>query len=408
MKRYIIMTYDIHPLGGCQNYLSGKCPYLEERGWEVYVLFAGIKNGKFEFRNLSAYADGNLPELDFIPAELTSHRFEKVIRKMVEIVSKNGCSYTESIIESHFDKMHLWGELLAEQIGAKHMCFNCNELFRGNDKYFEPYLDFYWFKYCRKELYGITTRMMIDLFDGYNGFNTVMEKHFGPASPLPVQEVECPEAECLPVSDWNICYVGRMNKTYVDRILSDVSLFCGKHPQKKINFVLVGDAKSKIEQIHALFSPLTNVSVFPLGNMVPISSRLLAKMSVLIAGSGCAAHSFRVGVPIIIPDPDACLSNGLLGYENGNTLFLDEGRKHETFDMSLQRVLVDQVQRFLSPIKYSYNYVDPSVKYDEHFELIADSNQQKEYYSSSALKRGDVSYRRKLQVYFELLRRKLA
>lgn len=407
MKRYIIMTYDIHPLGGCQNYLSGKCPYLEKRGWEVYVLFTGVKNGKFEFRNLSAYADGNVPELDFIPAELTTLHCRNVIEKMMTIVSKPDTSYTESVIESHYDKMHLWGELLAERIGAKHMCFNCNEIFRGKDKYFESYLDFYKFKYERKELYGIVEQSMFHLFEGYNNVELNNKKNFNARTPDAVQDVPCPELDNFPNATWNVCYFGRILKSYVDRILSDVALFAKSYPDKLINFVIIGDEKPKEAQVHEIFDRMKNVNLILMGNRVPVPRDLVRKMDVIIAGSGCACSVVNEDVPVVVPDPDACLSNGLMGYENESSILLDEGRERESFDVTLRRVLVENVCSKIQR-KYVYNFASSTAHYNEHMEMIADSVQIKEYYPSEALTKSQISFVRKMHVYYELLRRKLA
>ena len=38
MKLYIIITLDIHPIGGMQLYTAGKAAFLEKNGWKVVVL----------------------------------------------------------------------------------------------------------------------------------------------------------------------------------------------------------------------------------------------------------------------------------------------------------------------------------------------------------------------------------
>ena len=45
-------------------------------------------------------------------------------------------------IESQSEVTALWGELLAEKLRARHVCFNCNELFRGPKKYYEENINF--------------------------------------------------------------------------------------------------------------------------------------------------------------------------------------------------------------------------------------------------------------------------
>ena len=378
MKRYIIMSYDIHVVGGCQNYIYGKSDYLEEHGWKVFVLFAGVNSKRFAFKPLSRFGDGNIPELDWIPAALPRSIQKFAINKMVNIVSPGGNVYDETIIETHFDKVDLWGAVLARELGAKHVCFNCNELFRGPDKYYDRYLDYYWYKYDRKELYGITPEALNNLFNGYNNFNDIKTKIFQASSPAAVQNVDSVEVDVIPTSDWSICYIGRILKNYVDNVIKDVALFAAEHKEKKINFVIVGEISPKEQFIKGVFLETKNVNLVPLGNQVPIPRSLMRKVDVIIAGSGCAVAVVKENRPIIIPNPETCLSNGLFEYENSSPILLEEGRECESFKTSLERVLVEKVHTKMEK-KFSYSIDDPSMHYDAHIEMIEHGKDVGEY-----------------------------
>ena len=407
MKRYIIMSYDIHPLGGCQNYIWGKAAYLEERGWDVFVLFAGSDKLPFTFPFLAKFADGNIPALDWVPAQLPSCLQKHVLKDMVSVVSsKHGKQYEQTIIESHHDKTHLWGEILAKELHAKHICFNCNELFRGPDKYFEPYLAFFEFKYRRKELYGITEISVSRLFDGYNGLHDLKEKNFKAKTPDSVQDVSSAAVDELPSADWSICYIGRILKSYVDNILRDVALFAQRHTDKKINFITVGDASAKKEKIDTIFASLKNVTVVYLGNQVPIPRSLFSKTDVILAGSGCAYAARNEGVPIILPDPENCSSNGLYRYENMDSIKLDEGRSRESFFDSLERVLVQKVHENMTFVPVEDNRTAADF-YDEHMQMIADSSTKKEFYSTEVLTKNDLTFRQKIGMIYQYYFRKL-
>ncbi len=404
MKRYIIMTYDIHPLGGCQNYLSGKCPYLENKGYEVYILYSGSKATEFVFKNLAIYSNGNVPGLDFIPAEMPSSLREKMLRVMKSKVTRNDSIYDETIVESHYDKMHLWGELLAESLNAKHICFNCNEIFRGEDKYYEQYLDFYKFKYERNELYGIVEKSMEFLFGGFDGLIKATNKRFRAAHPGSVQDVNYFNDSIVPEADWSICYIGRILKSYVNRILSDVAAFSEEHEDKKINFIIIGDAEPRLGKIHSIFDRLDNVNLTLLGNLVPIPRLLIKKMDVLIAGAGSAFSVVKENVPVIVPDPNTCLSNGLLGYENKSAILLEPGRKHESFKQSLERVLIEKVHTRMN-LKYEYHVKPLNEYYDEHMSMIDDSERQKKYYTHGIICNGPYSLLHKLYVCLKIIKR---
>ncbi len=398
------MTYDIHPLGGCQNYLSGKCPYLKNKGYEVYILYAGSQATKFEFKNLAIYSNGNVPGLDFIPAEMPSFLREKMLRVMKSKVTRNGRIYDETVVESHYDKMHLWGELLAESLKAKHICFNCNEIFRGEDKYYEQYLDFYKFKYDRNELYGIVEKSMEFLFGGFDGQIKATNKLFRAAHPGSVQDTNNFNESIVPEADWSICYIGRVLKSYVNRILYDVAAFSKEHGDKSINFIIIGDAEAKHEMIHHVFDRVDNVNLILLGNLIPIPRLLIKRMDVIIAGSGSAFSVISEKIPIIIPDPNSCLSNGLLGYENKSAILLEPGRKHESFKQSLDRVLIEKVHTRMK-LKYEYHVKPLNEYYDEHMSMIADSEKQKKYYTRGIIYNGPYSVVHKLNVCLKILKR---
>lgn len=404
------MTYDIHPLGGCQNYLSGKCPYLEARGWDVYILYAGVNSNTFEYKNLSNFASKNIPLIDFIPAQLPHFLQKRVISKMISAVSKKQIDYDETVIESHFDKVDLWGALLAEKLCAKHVCFNCNEIFRGSDKFFEKYLDFYWYKYERKELFGITPKSLIQLFNGYNGFSTISKIYFEAFHPPVVEDVNHDIINAIPNNaNWTICYIGRILKSYVNRILSDISLFAKDYHDKIINFVIIGDEKPKADLIHKTFENNKNINVIPLGNQIPIPKILFSKFDVIIAGAGSAWAVINENVPIIIPDPKNCLSNGLFRYENKSSITLDKGRKQESFYDTLKRVLVNQEHK-----NYNYNITwnipDLDSQYDKHMSMISNTIGQGHYPSSLLLKNDlfiNLGFKEKCLLFIELLKREI-
>ncbi len=404
------MTYDTHPLGGCQNYLSGKCPYLEARGWDVYLIFAGINSDTFEYKNLSNYTNINIPLIDFIPAQLPQYLQKRIISKMVSSVSKKQINYNETIIETHFDKVDLWGEILAEKLYAKHICFNCNELFHEPDKFYEKYLDFYWYKYERKELYGITSKSLIQLFNGYNGFSTISKLYFEAFHPPVVEDVNRNIINAIPDNaNWTICYIGRIMKSYVNRILSDISLFAKDHHDKIINFVIIGDEKPKADLIHKTFENNKNINVIPLGNQIPIPKILFSKFDVIIAGAGSAWAVINEKVPIIIPDPKNCLSNGLFRYENKSSITLDKGRKQESFCDTLKRVLVNQEHKSYN-YNITWNFPDLDSQYDKHMSMISNTIGQGHYPSSLLLKNDlfiNLGFKEKCLLFIELLKREI-
>ena len=58
MKKYVIITADIHPIGGMQLYTAGKAEYLSDNGWKVWVLYSGSNKADCAIKSLNKYVDG--------------------------------------------------------------------------------------------------------------------------------------------------------------------------------------------------------------------------------------------------------------------------------------------------------------------------------------------------------------
>ena len=373
MKKYIIITYDIHPIGGTQKYTSAKAEYLQRNNWDVYVMFEGEKGGRCEIRSLEKYVNHAVFGLETQPEYLSKHIKESIIKKMVSII---GDTCDETIIESQAGIFALWGELLAKELNAKHICFTCNEVFR------EPYkenLRFFDFKHKRRELAGIHDDSLVDLFDGYKTVQNTERYVLHAAPEEQVQTVFNEKIESIVKLDWNICYIGRFGKGYINNILHDVAIFASKHLDKNIQFILVGDAIEKEKYIKNLLKNIKNLVITLTGNLVPIPRALYSKIDVVIAGSGCAFCSAYEGVPVIIADAGNGLANGVFGYDTFNTLYATASNGQTSFVEALENVLVDKL--YVNREIRLPERVSAEQYYKEYFQFVYDSEQKQEYYT---------------------------
>lgn len=380
MKRYIFITFDIHMMGGCQNYLSGKTDYLIRKGWDVFVLYPGTKSSKScPFEQLKRFENGGISLIKYLPAELPGF-FRKKIFSEIDAVVNESTNYECTVIESHDDKSCLWGELLANRYSAKHVNFNCNEQFRGTNKYYEEYIELFYYKYLRGELYTITKQAMVDLFSGHYCIDVLDKDVFVAACPDSVQDCENNCIDSIGKADWSLAYIGRIQKNYVDRILTDVSIFAKQHSDKHINMIFVGDTSSKDLYINNLFASIKNVVVYRLGDMVPIPRKLYSKLDVVIAGAGCADCSVKEGVPVIVPDPKTTLANGILGYETQSILFHDGKSLQSSYDKALSRVLIEK-EYVEKPFTYVFDK-EPSFFYNQQLQIVESKESNKNYFST--------------------------
>lgn len=376
MNHYIIFTANIHPIGGMQTYVAGKAKFLEAQGWTVNIFFSGRNNiGGCAIKSLDKYTAGWFPEISIPPGNWPAFMRKAALREMCEQI---GDTEGEIIIESHASAYALWGELLAEKLKAKHFCFICNETFRGKDRFYEEYLDFFDFKHRRKELAGIHSSSLSQLFDGYKYVAPEENYTFIAAYEGPVQDIENDAVNRLEQADWNICYIGRIEKGYVPEIIKGVYDFSQAHPDKMIQFIFVGNEKKRLELISQTFADTENVKLTFLGDCVPIPRALYSKVDAVVAGSGSAIYSARENALTILADSKDFTTNGVLGIDTFDTLYCETGKERMSYQEALEKILV------LNEYQNKEIRVDMGRPcgdyYAEHFDLIAASDQGTEYY----------------------------
>lgn len=376
MNQYIFFTANIHPIGGMQTYVAGKAKYLEREGWKVTVFFSGRNNeGGCAVKSLEKYTAGWFPEIAIPPGNWPDAMRKSTLRAMRELL---GSLDGKVIVESQASAYALWGELLASQTGAKHFCFICNETFRGKDRFYEEYLGFFDFKHNRRELAGIHSSSLSQLFDGYKDVAPEENYVFTAAYDEPVQDVDNPPVREMQRLDWNICYIGRIEKGYVSAIIEGVFDFSQAHPEKKIQFIFVGNGKKRAELISQTFSGTQNVKLTFLGDCVPIPRMLYSKVDVVIAGSGSAMMSARENALTILADAKDFTTCGVLGIDTFDMLYHEKNSKTMSYQKVLEKIFV--LKEYENK-KISVDMGKPcGYYYSEHFDMIARSNQDAQYY----------------------------
>lgn len=399
MKNYIILTVDIHPIGGMQLYVSGKAKYLEKNGWRVNIFFDSYEQDLCKDMELNKYLDGNIPELELSPAEFPKFLINRVLKKMVQKIGETG---DEIIIESQSSSYALWGELLAKKLKAKHFCFLCNEEFRSPEKYYDRYIDFFDFKHKRRELAGIHQNSCALLFEGYKDVSPSEALSFTAKAKEPVQDVLDHRLDAIKQADYTICYIGRINKGYVPNILDGVCEFAKEHRDNLVQMVFVGDVTPRMDLIREKINDIPNLRTCLLGDLVPIPRELFSRIDVVIAGSGCALCSAREGIATIVADAQNYKSNGILGVDTNNPFFVQDGGQQFEFSYSLKKVLVDKVRAASSVAPEDTDSV-----YAEHFKLINNSDQLQEYYCQSKLETQNVDVKKILLLEVEVFKIRL-
>ena len=337
-KRYIFFTPDIHVIGGAQMFIATRAKYLEERGWKINIIFGGSNTGECKIPYLTQFVKGGIAELEISPCKMRKARQDEIIDDMLNVLNLDD-NVKEIIIESHDDRQSFWGELLAARIKARHFIVLTNEIYRDSYRRYADNLDFFEFKYKRNEILAPSYRIK-RLFDGYKGIVESKVPNILCVSEGPVQDIDHDALNLIKNADWNICYIGRAAKQYVPHVIRGVYEFAYKHPQKKIQFIMVGDASCRLKQINETLGRLDNVIVTLLGDLVPIPRKLYSKIDVVIANSGAAFFSAHEGVLTITANEDTEFTPGVLFYDTDETLFGEERKL--TYCEALEKLLIEK------------------------------------------------------------------
>lgn len=365
MKKYVIFCYSDGE-GGGQNYVNSKVLWLEKNGFEPIVFYPGHrivdKKPYIVWNNLTRFVDNRCTALYYRPDYLYSFYVKKTIKWMSDIIMPDG---DEIIIESPTDHFAAWGELLAEHLRAKHLCFILDELL--NDAAMKEFL---YYKYVKHELVSIKPTSVKLLFSGYKDVapdeNAVLiASNYGS-----VQDIDSEEIDKIPKYDYNIGYFGR-NKVYCDNIVKGVEAFAKSHEQQTIGFLVLGEVPDTTD-----LEKMENVHVFKLGFLHPVPKSFFQHVDVVIAGSGCATISSLQNVPTIVAEPVSCMSSGILGYTTFDSLFNESEKK--TFDAELENVLIKRVTDELP--YHAKNVTNPDESFQNHIRYIDEFVHKDEYF----------------------------
>lgn len=337
-KIYIFLTVDIRLTGGIQLYTANKADFLEKQGFEVYTFFDGYVTGECAVPKLNAFTKYEIPGLRSLPYNGSETFRNLIINRMIRMLGN--IENVDIIVESQDHDNAMWGELLAERIGGKHVCFLCNEDFQGANKHYIEKIDYYNFKLDNNELFAISEKALKNLFDGYRDIREPENHTFYALSDSPIADVECEQLNKINKADWTIAYVGRTDKNYVPLILDGIKQFADTYKDKSIQVVIVGGCNAIIERIEAIKTKCDNISFVCLGYMVPIPKKIYEKVDVVIAGAGCAFWSAYEGALTIVADAGNYLANGLLGYDTKSHIFHEEGIVQTDYFTALENVLV--------------------------------------------------------------------
>lgn len=373
MKTYIIICCFADKVAGGPIYYANKVRYMKENGWNVAVIPADTGE-KSAVRGLDEYFGPYVPYLGYMPSEFNQRQRERIISQLLSFVPSN---QEKIIIETGNDYTAYWGELLAKRICAKHIIIFLDEQnpFITNDV-----IDFYRFKYNRNELACISKPVMQNLFKGMMDLTLEQCKALPCSCTNSIEDYDTPLTEQVGKANYNIGYIGRLEKPFMPEILKGFVSFCESHPENSISITFFGGSYSQTitDEIQNMFRPFTHVTVYITGYLYPLPLKALQKMDVFVSGAGSAIVAAKAGVWSVKVDILSYKPIGVL-LNNSNYVKCPIGN---TVTDYLEWLLVDKTSVPNPPQPYYMNdWEEVSKNFKQHMTFINNSDSTVEYFN---------------------------
>ena len=294
MKTYIILGAAGGYISGAPIYQRNKAMYMKEQGWNVYYI--STCHGKVYVKGLEQFIVATCTflckEAYVYPRNKQKELIQYIIKK-IPLIGKN----SEIVIESGTYYTAYWGELLAKELKAKHIVVYLDE---KNDGFNKRQADFFKFKFKRHELACIKEETMIKIF---SPFWSIDENN---AIGLPcfctnsVEDYQSDITNNIVISDYNIGYIGRLEKNVFKVISKAIIDFANLYPDKNISFICFGGAEDIIIQhIKQSFQDIKNITLYISGYIFPIPLNAIKRCDFYISSAGSCSVSIKAGIPTL-------------------------------------------------------------------------------------------------------------
>lgn len=383
--KYIFIVNTICNIGGAELYMRQKKKYVESLGYNTIILYCNHNGDVYipEFKENSYL----FREIWYAPYCFTQKHFKYVLNRMLKTIDGD----STSIVESHWPRFSLWGELLAEKLKCKHFLYCLEETYPKLSNSMYKFLEF---KLGRKEIAGINNKTLKILFGNQQIVEEdnkyVLSAYMGEN----VEDISSPLTFLADKqADIKIGCIGRLEKKYVKTTLDSVSDYCKQYPQKTIQLILIGGTHRQdvLQYIKEIQKDHPNLLLHVTGYIYPIPLSLLNAMSFIVAGSGSvwspARHKMLTVSMDVFGKPI-----GVLGITTQNCQFRGA---HDMDSDNLCDYIINITQKKYDKkdIQFPFQiYQEPQIALKPHMDFIKSSDQTKQFYETRNVIYDNKSY----------------
>jgi glycosyltransferase involved in cell wall biosynthesis len=347
MNRYILLTPALGNMGGAQMYAANKCIYLENHGWEVNVFY--YQNFPIKIKSLEKHKSNLIPDFSygfyFIPAK----RRREILDQIKACVSKDD----NVIVETHLLSLAYWGELVAKEVGGRHII---NFLEEGVPAFNDRQLAFFEFKLRNWELMNAEEICLHRVFKKHFKEEYLQYEHRVDFMCTNVIDESDNTHYDFKTCDFSILSIGRLDKPYMVTMLEEIKKFVSEFSQLSFNLIFVGgsDSGEEEERIPTVFHEFGNVNVYMLGFTFPVPLSIIQSAGVGIASANSILVTADQGIPTIAVDIHDYKAIGVYGHTTRNK-FLRTDEPLIPISSLLKDVLIEEMYPKREPSSASYS-----------------------------------------------------
>ena len=339
MKKYIILTNSITNMGGGQMFAANKSIYLRDHGWNVSIFFSNPQGNIF-IPELQRYKENCVSELNYPFYFFSKKKRTKVLSKIIKEISKDD----EVVIETHTYVSRYWGELIAKAVGGKHIIDDLGEILPELNKNELDYLEW---KLKRKEILNVDSEKSLQRYlnSKYTpDYLRYIHNYMVMAYCSNVTTSVKADLSQIPVSDFTILSVGRLDKPYILPSVQEVIKFAKYYTNYRFNLLFVGgstkgDADKKILE---LCKNIPNLHVHNFGYIFPVPENIIDSADAAFASSNSVLVSANRGVPTISIDVHDMQPIGIYGKTTNSHLLRNSEPIVPIYEL-LKQILVDKI-----------------------------------------------------------------
>lgn len=377
MKTYIILGAAGGYISGAPIYHRNKALYMQSLGWNVFYI--SCCSGTIYVNCLEKFV---VTTCSFLCRK--AYLFPKKRQKILldYIIERIPVIGDEVVIETGTYYTAYWGELLARRLKCKHVIIYLDEY---NDGITLSHAKFFHFKFMRGELACIAPKTMLEIFEPF--WNMTMDEAVGLSCYCSnvLEDYKSELTNKIETGDYNIGYIGRLEKPAVQTIIEGIKEFAKLNIDKKIAFICYGGAEQNvIEDIKWQMKSIPNIIIFISGYLFPMPLDAIRKCNVFFSSAGSVLVSVKAGIPTVKMNAYTNIPDGFIK-EIGSTSF---------YKCPYGNKVVDYLNMFFleheGPVMKLYSIENEQkqmeVYLNQHLVFLESSSSKNEYFDISSFR----------------------